>query len=106
MNIIARHDMVHMEMDYQMKTLKEKTIGVTEFKAKCLGLVKEVEKGRTKRVVLTKRGRPVAELTAARLPRKARPQSSFGDRNYGSAVMYRPGKVLIVGGGESADCHR
>src|SRR5947207_15149220 len=62
----------------EMNKPREKIIGVTEFKAKCLGLVKEVEKGRTKRVVLTKRGRPVAEPTAARPARKARPQSSFG----------------------------
>jgi prevent-host-death family protein len=61
-----------------MSKTEEKTVGVTEFKAKCLGLVKDVEKGRTKRVVLTRRGRPVAELTAPRPVRRTSPQSSFG----------------------------
>ena len=28
------------------------------------------------------------------------PSSNFGDRNYGSAVMYAPGKILLVGGGD------
>ena len=41
---------------------KEKIIGVTEFKAKCLNLVTEVASGKTRRVILTRRGRPVAEL--------------------------------------------
>jgi prevent-host-death family protein len=40
----------------------EKSIGVTEFKAKCLGLVNDVEKGKISRVILTRRGKPVAEL--------------------------------------------
>jgi antitoxin (DNA-binding transcriptional repressor) of toxin-antitoxin stability system len=57
---------------------QEKTIGVTEFKARCLRLVTELEKGRTRRVILTKRGKPVAQLTAARPERKARPRSTFG----------------------------
>ena len=57
---------------------QEKTIGVTEFKARCLGLVTELENGRTRRVILTKRGKPVAQLTAARPERKARPRSTFG----------------------------
>ena len=38
-------------------------IGVTEFKAKSLGLINDVEKGRLDQVVLTKRGRPVARLS-------------------------------------------
>ncbi len=45
-----------------MKPEKIKTVGVTEFKAKCLGLVDDVAKGRLARVVLTKRGKPVAEI--------------------------------------------
>jgi prevent-host-death family protein len=45
-----------------MTTGKTKTIGVTAFKAKCLGLVDEVAKGKTSKVILTRRGKPVAEL--------------------------------------------
>jgi prevent-host-death family protein len=49
----------------------EKTIGAGEFKAKCLGLLDEVE--RTGRPLLvTKRGRPVARLVPIRAPRKSR----------------------------------
>lgn len=38
-------------------------IGVTEFKAKCLALFKELEARRLDKVVVTRRGKPVAELT-------------------------------------------
>jgi antitoxin (DNA-binding transcriptional repressor) of toxin-antitoxin stability system len=38
------------------------TVGVTAFKAKCLALVDDVARGRLERVVLTKRGKPVAEI--------------------------------------------
>ena len=61
-----------------MSKLKEKIVGITEFKARCLGLVNELEKGRTGRVILTKRGKPVAQLTATRPARPAKRQSSFG----------------------------
>jgi antitoxin (DNA-binding transcriptional repressor) of toxin-antitoxin stability system len=40
-------------------------INVTEFKAKCLTLFKELEARRFDRVVVTRRGRPVAQLTPA-----------------------------------------
>ena len=39
-------------------------INVTDFKAKCLALFKELEARRYDKVVVTRRGRPVAELTA------------------------------------------
>ena len=46
---------------------------VTEFRAKCLGLMDEVaESGRE--IVITKRGRPVARL----VPYRRRPRSLFG----------------------------
>lgn len=37
-------------------------IGVTEFKAKCLGLIDDVAQGKTDRVVLMKHNKPVAEI--------------------------------------------
>jgi prevent-host-death family protein len=43
----------------------ETVIGVTAFKAKCLALIDEVARGKTRRVVLTKHGRPVAVLAPA-----------------------------------------
>jgi prevent-host-death family protein len=41
--------------------MKEITIPVTEFKAKCLRLLDDVEK-KGDRIVITKRGRPVAQV--------------------------------------------
>jgi prevent-host-death family protein len=40
----------------------EKSIGVTAFKARCLALIDEVAEGKTRRVVLVKRNRPVAAV--------------------------------------------
>jgi antitoxin (DNA-binding transcriptional repressor) of toxin-antitoxin stability system len=40
----------------------ESAIGVTAFKSQCLGLIDEVAQGKTSRVVLLKRNRPVAAL--------------------------------------------
>jgi antitoxin (DNA-binding transcriptional repressor) of toxin-antitoxin stability system len=39
-----------------------KSIGVTAFKSQCLGLIDEVAKGKTDRIVLLKRNRPVAAI--------------------------------------------
>jgi antitoxin (DNA-binding transcriptional repressor) of toxin-antitoxin stability system len=41
-------------------------IGVTAFKAKCLALIDAVATGKLERVVLTRRGKPVAEISALR----------------------------------------
>ena len=41
--------------------MKELTIPVTEFKAKCLRLLDDVEK-KGDRIVITKRGRPIAQV--------------------------------------------
>ena len=40
-------------------------INVTEFKAKCLALFKELEARRYDKVVVTRRGKAIAELTPA-----------------------------------------
>lgn len=61
-----------------MRHIREKTIGVTAFKARCLGLVEEVASGKTGRVVLTRRGKPVAELTGSKAEAMKRQPSSFG----------------------------
>ena len=42
------------------------TISATEFKARCLALFKELEARKLTRVVVTRRGRPVAELVPPR----------------------------------------
>lgn len=38
------------------------TIGVTAFKAQCLGLIDEVAQGKTDRIILLKHNRPIAAL--------------------------------------------
>jgi antitoxin (DNA-binding transcriptional repressor) of toxin-antitoxin stability system len=38
-------------------------ISVTDFKAKCLRLFKDLEAQRYRKVVITRRGKPIAELT-------------------------------------------
>lgn len=40
----------------------ELTIGVAEFKAKCLDIVKRLDEGRLRKVIITRRGRTVAQL--------------------------------------------
>jgi antitoxin (DNA-binding transcriptional repressor) of toxin-antitoxin stability system len=42
--------------------IDETTIGVTAFKSQCLGLIDDVAKGKTKRIVLMKHNRPVAAI--------------------------------------------
>ena len=41
-------------------------ISATEFKARCLAIFKDLEARRVGRVLVTRRGRPVAELTPPR----------------------------------------
>jgi len=45
-----------------MAKTRETQIPVTEFKAKCLSVIDRVANGKAGRVVLTKRGKPVAAL--------------------------------------------
>jgi prevent-host-death family protein len=49
--------------------MREITVPVTEFKAKCLRLLDDVEK-KGDRIIITKRGRPVAQVgpTPATIP--------------------------------------
>jgi antitoxin (DNA-binding transcriptional repressor) of toxin-antitoxin stability system len=41
---------------------KKTTIGVTAFKARCLGLIDDVAQGKTDRIVLLKHNRPIAAI--------------------------------------------
>lgn len=58
-----------------------KTIAVGEFKAKCLALVEEV-RSRGERVLITKRGEPVAEVIPIR------PRKSIKDHELRGSVIY------------------
>lgn len=40
----------------------ELTVSVTTFKAQCLDLFKRLESGQLKRIVVTRRGRPIVEI--------------------------------------------
>ena len=40
-------------------------VNVTDFKAKCLALFKELEARRYRKIVITRRGKPIAELAPA-----------------------------------------
>lgn len=61
---------------------KSREIGVTEFKAKSLGLIDDVAKGRLTEVRLTKRGKVVARLTAER-PQTSPEKVASGASLYG-----------------------
>lgn len=47
-----------------MASRAEKAVPVTAFKAKCLDYIAQVSRGKVSRVVLTRRGKPVARLEA------------------------------------------
>jgi antitoxin (DNA-binding transcriptional repressor) of toxin-antitoxin stability system len=47
-------------------TVKKAAIGVTSFKSRCLGLIDDVARGKTDRIVLLKHNRPVAEVVPVR----------------------------------------
>jgi prevent-host-death family protein len=48
-----------------------RTISATEFKAKCLDLIDRLGTGEFDRIVITKRGKPVASLQAPRVDSRA-----------------------------------
>lgn len=50
------------ELTIPAHTIKETQVGVTAFKSKCLGLIDDVAQGKTGRVLLLKRNRPVAAI--------------------------------------------
>ena len=62
------------------------TVSATEFKARCLALFKELEARKLSRVVVTRRGRPVAELVP---PRESAVPSLWGAM---------PGSVTVAPG--------
>lgn len=53
---------------------KSVQVSVTEFKARCLSMFKSLERRRYTRVVITRRGKPVAEIT----PPRAAPPDLWG----------------------------
>jgi prevent-host-death family protein len=72
----------------------EKTIGVTAFKAQCLGLIEDVARGKTRRVVLMKHNRPVAVI----VPVESGPTELWGALR--GTVKVAPGTDVTAGIGE------
>jgi antitoxin (DNA-binding transcriptional repressor) of toxin-antitoxin stability system len=60
------------------RKVTETVIGVTTFKVKCLALIDAVATGKLERVVLTKRGKPVAEISALKPGTKKPYVTSYG----------------------------
>jgi hypothetical protein len=65
-------------------------ISASHFKAKCLGLFKDLEAHRYSKVVITRRGRPIAELT----PSKRQVPDLFGCMK--GSVVIPPGFDLTA----------
>ena len=63
MRDLAKSSLANMVTNAILMTMKPKstTMGAGEFKAKCLSVLDEVERGR-RTVIVTKRGRPVAQV--------------------------------------------
>jgi prevent-host-death family protein len=62
-----------------MKTVKEQVVSATEFKAKCLGLLDEIEQRGTS-ITITRRGKPVAVLAPAKRKAWKSPANSMKGR--------------------------
>jgi antitoxin (DNA-binding transcriptional repressor) of toxin-antitoxin stability system len=62
--------MDHVENSMASQTKPLTSIGVTAFKARCLGFIDEVAEGKTDRIVLLKRNKAVAALVPIRDDRR------------------------------------
>jgi prevent-host-death family protein len=61
--------------------MKTRVVSATEFKAKCLGLLEEVDRtGGT--ITITKRGRPLAKVAPVRKQRWKSPEGSLAGKVY------------------------
>ena len=78
----------------------EKSIGVTAFKSRCLALIDEVAEGKTRRVVLVKRNRPVAAI----VPLGGEQPELWGAMR--GTVKVAPGTDLTKGTGEVWEAER
>ena len=70
------------------------SIGVTAFKARCLALIDDVVRGKTRRILLTKHRRPVAAIVSL----EGCPAPLWGALR--GTVTIAPGVDLTAGGGE------
>lgn len=78
-------------------SFRERSIGVTAFKSRCLSLVDDVARGKTSRIVLTRRNKPVAAIV--RIPEGT--VELWGAMK--GSVRVAPGVDLTQGVGEEWD---
>ena len=78
----------------------EKSIGVTAFKSRCLALIHEVAEGKTRRIVLVKRNRPIAAV----VPLGGEPPELWGAMR--GTVKVAPGTDLTKGTDEVWEANR
>lgn len=77
-----------------MKTNQDqRTVGVTKFKPHCLGLIDDVAKGKTSRIVLMKHNKPVAAIIP--YPQAEEPVELWGAMH--GTVKIAPGYDLTQG---------
>jgi prevent-host-death family protein len=74
-------------------------IGVTAFKAKCLALIEDVARGKRRRLVITKRGRPLAAV----VPLGEEPTELWGAMR--GTVSVPPGTDITEPTGEAWDAN-
>jgi len=79
---------------------QEKAIGVTAFKAQCLGLIDDVARGKTRRLILMKHNRPVAAI----VPITDEPVELWGAMR--GSVRIPPGVDLTEAMGEEWEADR
>jgi prevent-host-death family protein len=69
-----------------MKTVKERVLSASEFKAKCLAYLSEIERS-GEAITITRRGRPVAVLGRAKLPTQSRLAIVGHERRESKAIL-------------------
>jgi hypothetical protein len=81
-------------MERPMPT-REVSVNVMEFKAKCLDLFKDLERGRVSRITVTRRGSPVATVQRSRpLKKSASLDDIFADMR--GLIAVAPGVDLTA----------
>jgi prevent-host-death family protein len=82
-----------MTSDMEVTMSASRIITATEFKATCLDLLDQVGSGAITRLTVTKRGKPVAVVTAP-LPERAHIEALFG--SMAGSVIIPPGFDLTA----------
>jgi antitoxin (DNA-binding transcriptional repressor) of toxin-antitoxin stability system len=95
--------MDHIEVRMTAPSTSKTTIGVTAFKAQCLGLIDEVAQGKTDRIVLLKHNRPIAAIVP--IDQEAHADSDLWGAMRGT-VTITPGVDLTESTGEIWDAEQ